>query len=347
MPKRPCAVTISPDDMNIISGDKFGDVYSLPLLPTLEQDEAARSKLESPASATFAPTATEQTVHSKSNRRALEAQKKQAAEGSASKKKEPLAFAHEVLLGHVSLLTDVLVATIEDEEAETPKTYILTADRDEHIRVSRGPPQSFVIEGFCLGHGQFVNKLCLAEPTLLVSGGGDHELYIWHWLDYELVKRVSLLQAVSREVNNLKRKAATDDIEMGVERSPPNVVEEPEIVDLDVKIAVTGLWTCPGPTLGKVRRMLEDSDISNILTSIQSELLVTCEGIPAIFHLPVASLRDSKEHAIGFIPLAGNPLDITVVDGGIIVSVDTIHEPGSITIVDQGEVSPLIVHSVK
>jgi hypothetical protein len=41
---------------------------------------------------------------------------------------------------------------------------------------------------------------------------------------------------------------------------------------------------------------------------------------------------------MGFIPLAGNPLDIAIVDGGIIVSLDTIHEPGSIINVDQTEV---------
>jgi tRNA (guanine-N(7)-)-methyltransferase subunit TRM82 len=261
LPKRPCAIVISPDGSSIISGDKFGDVYSLPLLPTVEQDEAARSKMLSPAPATFTPTATEQTVHSKANRKALEAQKKQATKESTTKKKEPLAFAHEVLLGHVSMLTDVLLATVEDEEEDVePKTYILTADRDEHIRVSRGPPQAFVIEGFCLGHTEFINKLCLAEPTLLVSGGGDHELYVWHWLDYKLVKKVDLLQAVSREVRNIKRKAqADDDIEMGARIRPTEETEaeEKEELEVEVKVAVAGLWTCPGPTLGKVRVISE------------------------------------------------------------------------------------------
>jgi tRNA (guanine-N(7)-)-methyltransferase subunit TRM82 len=254
MPKRPCAVVISPDDTDIISGDKFGDVYSLPVLPTAEQDEAAHTSMQLPATATFTPTATEQTVHSKANRKALEAQKKQATKESATKKKEPLAFAHEILLGHVSMLTDVLVATVEDEEGEAiPKKYILTSDRDEHIRVSRGPPQSFVVEGFCLGHTEFINKLCLVEPTLLVSGGGDNELYVWHWLDYKLVKKVDLLQAVSREVKNLKRKVATDDdMEMGERIKPTEEMEETEEVEVEVKIAVAGLWTCPGPTLGKV-----------------------------------------------------------------------------------------------
>jgi tRNA (guanine-N(7)-)-methyltransferase subunit TRM82 len=261
MPKRPCALSISPDDADIISGDKFGDVYSLPLLPTQEQDDAARSKADAPTSSTFTPTATEQTVHSMANRKALEAQKKQATEGSASKKKDALAFAHEILLGHVSMLTDVLVAQIENDEGEEkPKTYILTADRDEHIRVSRGPPQAFVIEGFCLGHQEFINKLCLAEPTLLVSGGGDHELYVWHWLDFELVKKVDLLQAVTRELRNLKPKPVADDTEMAERVIPSDEADDMEETMVDIKLAVTGLWTCPGPTLGKVYEILKHCD---------------------------------------------------------------------------------------
>ena len=48
-----------------------------------------------------------------------------------------------LILGHTSLLTSFLLA--EDEK------YIISADRDEHIRVS-WYPQGYVIERFCLGH---------------------------------------------------------------------------------------------------------------------------------------------------------------------------------------------------
>ncbi|KAF2435816.1 hypothetical protein EJ08DRAFT_579631 [Tothia fuscella] len=306
MPKRPCAIVISPDDKTIISGDKFGDVYSLPMLPTAEEDVAAIASLKPAApKKTFTPTATESTVHSKANRTALEAQKKQALEGKQqASQKEPLQFAHELILGHVSMLTDVVLATVEDEKGETkPKSYIITSDRDEHIRISRGLPQAFVIEGFCLGHNSFINKLCLAEPDLLVSGGGDEELYVWNWLEQKFVKKVSLVDAVVRERRALKQK------------------ESKEESEVDSSIAVSGLWICPGPTLGK------------------AELLIAVEGVPALFHLPVTSLRDEKEHVIGFIPLVGNPLDLTVLDGGIIISVDTIHEPGSTSDIDASEVS--------
>ena len=48
-----------------------------------------------------------------------------------------------LVLGHTSLLTAFLLSPEE--------THIITADRDEHIRVSQFP-QGYTIESFCLGH---------------------------------------------------------------------------------------------------------------------------------------------------------------------------------------------------
>lgn len=48
-----------------------------------------------------------------------------------------------LILGHTSLLTAFLLSPDE--------THIITADRDEHIRVSCFP-QGHEIESFCLGH---------------------------------------------------------------------------------------------------------------------------------------------------------------------------------------------------
>ena len=48
-----------------------------------------------------------------------------------------------LVLGHTSLLTTFFLT--EDEK------YVISADRDEHIRVS-WYPQGYVIERFCLGH---------------------------------------------------------------------------------------------------------------------------------------------------------------------------------------------------
>ncbi|KAK3078678.1 hypothetical protein LTS18_006913 [Coniosporium uncinatum] len=189
-------------------------------MATLNKAEAALSK-------PFKPSATELTVHSKRNRQALENQLRDAAkqDGKAGKKqKEPLQFEHKLLLGHVSMLTAMTSAVVGAKQGfEKPRSYILTADRDEHIRVSRGIPQAHIVEGFCLGHTQFVSSLCLPKPNLLVSGGGDDFLLVWHWLDCELVKKIDLRETVER-INKETSESAED-----------------------LSVAVTGIWTVSTP----------------------------------------------------------------------------------------------------
>jgi tRNA (guanine-N(7)-)-methyltransferase subunit TRM82 len=189
MPKRPCAVALTADDSTIISADKFGDVYSLPLLipegPDSEPLKPAKATPEPISAKPFVPAASTLTVHSQRNRKALENQKKQG--GRPADKSEPN-FEHKLLLGHVSMLTDLALVSLEGRD------YILTADRDEHIRVSRGIPQTHVIEGFCLGHTEFISRLCIPRnrPEILISGGGDDELFVWEWLKGVLLSKAGL-----------------------------------------------------------------------------------------------------------------------------------------------------------
>ena len=71
MPKRPSAIEIS-SDSQIICGDKFGDVYSLPLI----QDASWVAQKPAPK-ARNKPAANELTVHSQRNLEALRDQQKQ------------------------------------------------------------------------------------------------------------------------------------------------------------------------------------------------------------------------------------------------------------------------------
>src|SRR5690242_17212234 len=177
MTRRPCSITLTSDDSTILCADKFGDVYSLPLLPSPDYrvPEAPEEPVQEPE---WVPSATVLTVHSGRNRKTLEDQLKQKKKGPAPPKDE-MKFEHHLLLGHVSMLTDIVAA-----EADARK-YIITADRDEHIRVSRSIPQSHIIEGFCFGHEAFINKLCITQSGRLVSGGGDAHLFVWDWQNFK------------------------------------------------------------------------------------------------------------------------------------------------------------------
>ncbi|OAA43058.1 Quinoprotein amine dehydrogenase [Cordyceps fumosorosea ARSEF 2679] len=193
MPKRPSAITVSPDSQ-ILVADKFGDVYAIPLIkssePYVPPPNASSSTGPQNPAATAQPAATVLTVHSKGNRAALAAQQRQLEKPTEAVRAEGPDFAHTLLLGHVSMLT----ALVLGEDAQR-RRYILTGDRDEHIRVSRYVPQAHVIHGYCLGHREFVGAMTIPprRKELLVSGGGDEDLLVWDWVNGKLLSRTSIV----------------------------------------------------------------------------------------------------------------------------------------------------------
>ena len=202
MPKRPCALAITSEDSTILSADKFGDVYALPLLGKAYNFVSLNGEFEGgeghdeeySEKAPFMPTANSLTVHTKRNRDAL--QQQQTLKTKRPQKKLVL-FEHQLILGHVSLLTDIACASLPCPDGGTQE-YILTCDRDEHIRISRGLPQAHIIEGFCLGHISFISKICVLSPLphLLVSGGGDDEIFVWDWPSGKNIQRVNIKDLV-------------------------------------------------------------------------------------------------------------------------------------------------------
>ncbi|CZT47976.1 related to tRNA (guanine-N(7)-)-methyltransferase subunit trm82 [Rhynchosporium secalis] len=292
MPKRPCSITISADDLTIISADKFGDVYSLPLLFTpLPISQFPPSTPQTPDSTTskpYIPAANELTIHSQRNRKALENQKRQA--NRATEKAEPT-FEYKLLLGHVSMLTDVALVAVQG------RNYIVTADRDEHIRISRGIPQAHIIEGFCLGHTEFITRLCFAKSRreILISGGGEDELFIWEWLSGTLLSKANLKSHVD------------------VLRSDLEVFKGHEATVEAAKIAVSGIFSA---------QVVAGSETEDIM-------IVTCEGVPALFTFALTS-HNRLEH-IQTLRLSGNALALVSNSSGLVVSVDTIHKEGSIS----------------
>ena len=233
MPKRPSAVVVTPDDSTILCADKFGDVYSLPLFGQAYQleavDSAHTNDIGNPNQKRnqkpFTPSANSLTVHTKRNRDALRQQQKSK---NVKEEKKSMNFDYKLLLGHVSLLTDIICITLASP-SHKPRNYILTADRDEHIRVSRGIPHAHMIDGYCLGHTEFITKLCVppAYPHLLISGGGDDYLMLWDWPTGKMLQRfdlrglVDIFRNTHFEARNLVNGAAEDkDLEAHVGIAP-------------------------------------------------------------------------------------------------------------------------------
>jgi len=256
-------------------------------------------------------------------------------QGQTTKPKETMDFAHELLLGHVSMLTDLACATVKTSSGKT-RSYILTSDRDEHIRVSRGMPQAHIIEGFCLGHKSFVSKICLLTTRLLVSGGGDQELYVWDWQKGELLFKLDLQRAVdnfwetqrkhTRHGNKTEQSKANDEEMMlqdsreamgaPVDGNPDATqADKPEVeaAVAENTIAVSGLWAQAPSSDGII-------------------FYCALEGIPAVFKFKALDLEATKAHdcELEALQLPGNPLDLAILaDGTAIVAVDNVHEAGS------------------
>ncbi|KAE8299025.1 tRNA (guanine-N(7)-)-methyltransferase non-catalytic subunit wdr4 [Larimichthys crocea] len=99
----------------------------------------------------------------------------------------------ELKMGHLSML---LAVTMSPDDR-----YVITADRDEKIRVShlRSP---YNIQSFCLGHQQFVSALLVpsGRPRWLLSGSGDGTVKLW---EYESGRK---LQSCELEESDTQKK---------------------------------------------------------------------------------------------------------------------------------------------
>ena len=292
MPKRLCSIALTPDDQTIIAADKFGDVYSLPLHPS--DDYITSKPTREAVNGDFQASATELTVHTKGN---LEALRQQREQKQRNARKEGPDFELKLLLGHVSLLTDVTIASAEI--SGKPRQFILTADRDEHVRVSRYP-QAHVIHGYCLGFREFVSRICVIpwKPQLLVAGSGEPSLKVFDWKGGKLVSQVTF----DRELGEVLQMAMKgSDSERHV-----------------AKLAVAGIWPVP---LAQSHGYGSQND---------GILLVALEGLPTLLSFHIKEDGQLLFHQA--IALDGNVLDVAInVDEKVmaIVSVDQIHVPGS------------------
>ncbi|KAI1612624.1 hypothetical protein EDD37DRAFT_625328 [Exophiala viscosa] len=303
MPKRLCAIVLTPDEKNLLVGDKFGDVYILPLHPSKDWTPSKVGKADEGLKQTFTPSATELTVHTKGN---LEALRQQREQKMTQTKKEGPKFELKMLLGHVSLLTDVAVNEVQDGLKR--KQYILTADRDEHIRVSRGITQAHVIEGYCLGHREFVTKLCIPpwDSEILVAGSGEPSLSAYHWRTGRLLDKEIFKGAVGMDISTvLDKEERTED-----------------------RLAVSNIWPVHFTVSGNSPYARQPPRL----------LLVALEGLPMLLSYSLTDQGELQHHQT--LQLGGNALDVTIGPAlwEAVVSIDTVHKPGSMRDVGSEEV---------
>ncbi|KAI8451066.1 WD40-repeat-containing domain protein [Phakopsora pachyrhizi] len=152
--KRPTSIAISPDGKSIVIADKSGDVYDLPI--------------NCPSDTEFLADPDQEEVSNE----------------SLSKTLKPIA-------GHVSVI--ISIALIPPGQSDS---LLVTADRDEHVRLSNYP-NSWSIYGYLLGHSRFVSALLWVDCEgidggVLLSGGGDDEVYVWDHLALKCRRRIAV-----------------------------------------------------------------------------------------------------------------------------------------------------------
>ncbi|CAE6440570.1 unnamed protein product [Rhizoctonia solani] len=150
IPKRANVLKLSQDGQTILVADKFGDIFSYPLIPP--ESTLQPQPTENPGSKSIA-VAMHDNPHG------------------------------TLILGHASIVTDFVLTHGEKQ--------VISADRDEHVRVS-WYPEGWDVDRYCLGHKKFVSALEIpaCAPSILVSGGGDPELYVWEYKTGKSIARI-------------------------------------------------------------------------------------------------------------------------------------------------------------
>ncbi|KAL0566313.1 tRNA (guanine-N(7)-)-methyltransferase non-catalytic subunit trm82 [Marasmius crinis-equi] len=331
LPKRPTSACFTADGQTIVVADKFGDVFSYPLhpAPAAEAPSQPQEDNSAPAGPAREPDAEpEQTTGSKRKRKSKKNPNHHENPPHArdSVESHTNTSGGTLILGHTSLLTSCLFS--QDQK------YIITTDRDEHIRVS-WYPQGYVIETFCLGCSRFVSCLHIpkSRPAVLISGGGDPEIKLWDWHSGKLLHDVPILDRVKEYiqvkaqpyVRKRSRGKNTEDDPMNGEREAGG--------DTPASESGTPAVEEPPSNDNEEETILVVNKIETVEREGKSCIVFSVNGATAIFATPFPEATNSSSpptiQALDF----GHPvLDFTLDSNGLVwVTIDRNLTKGSVS----------------
>lgn len=102
----------------------------------------------------------------------------------------------KLLMGHLSVITDLKLTGNEK--------YLLTADRDEKVRISSFK-NSYNIKSYLMGHKEFVSKIELIDDDKkIISASGDSTLILWDFETSKACQQIDTTKFIKNEdVKNL------------------------------------------------------------------------------------------------------------------------------------------------
>ncbi|CAE6426329.1 unnamed protein product [Rhizoctonia solani] len=268
IPKRANVLKLSQDGQTILAADKFGDIFSYPLIlpdPTQQPQPTG-----TPGSKSVA-VAMHDNPHG------------------------------TLILGHASIVTDFVLTYGEKQ--------VVSADRDEHVRVS-WYPEGWDVDRYCLGHKKFVSALEIPSwaPSILISGGGDPELYVWEYKTGKNIARIPVWDHVRPfiKVKNGRRKSEKPQ----GKKNKKKAVEEAGAEDVEM-------------TSESGEDVLVVSKISAVQFGEENVVMFSAVGSSALFYFTWPSSSDFNTVQIRPFDFTNPVTDFTVAQNGTVwVSVD-------------------------
>ncbi|CAE6415065.1 unnamed protein product [Rhizoctonia solani] len=280
IPKRANVIRLSQAGQSILVADKFGDIFSYPLIPPEPTPQPPAQPTETSSSKSIA-VAMHDNPHG------------------------------TLVLGHASIVTAFVLTHGENQ--------IISADRDEHVRLS-WYPEGWDVDQYCMGHKMFVSALeiPLCAPSILISGGGDPELYVW---EYKTGKNVARIPVWDRIQPFLKVKGGRLEKPQGKKKKKKAAAKEK--VEEDVEMAAE---------LGE--EFLVVAKIKQVRFGGEDVVVFSAVGCSALFYFKWPVSLDFSGVEVCSLDLIHPVTDYAITQDGMVwVSVDPTwsHTPGAIS----------------